>query len=53
MTPELSRMLFPKILPHLIRIHMTNLVLPFAVAQTVTSSYLSTLKAVLTPGSAS
>lgn len=38
--------LYPKIMPRLISIHMTNLVLPFAVFQTVTSAYLTTLREV-------
>lgn len=39
-------LIFPMILPRLISIHMTNLVLPFAVLHTVTSAYLSTLREV-------
>lgn len=40
-------LIFPKILPRLITIQMTNLTLPFAIAQVVTSAYLSTLREVL------
>lgn len=40
-------LIFPMILPRLISIQMTNLVLPFAIFQTVTSAYLSTLREVM------
>lgn len=54
MSPELARLLFPKILNHLIRIQMTNMAIPFAITHTITSGYLTTLKEVLVPeGSAS
>lgn len=49
MSPQLARLMFPMILGHLIRVHMTNMVLPFAVMHTVTSAYLTTLKDVLSP----
>lgn len=49
MTPQLARLMFPMILGHLIRVHMTNMVLPFAIVHTVTSSYLTTLNDVLSP----
>lgn len=49
MSPELARLLFPKILNHMIRIQMTNAALPFAIAHTITSAYLTTLKEVLDP----
>lgn len=41
------RLIFPLITHRLISIHMTNLVLPFAIFQTVTSAYLTTLREVL------
>lgn len=40
-------LMFPLITHRLITIHMTSLVLPFAIAQTVTSAYLTTLKEVM------
>lgn len=40
-------LMFPLITHRLISIHMTNLVLPFAIFQTVTSAYLTTLREVL------
>lgn len=49
MSPELARLLFPKILNHLIRIQMTNSAMPFAIAHTITSAYMTTLKEVLCP----
>lgn len=46
MNPQLARAIFPMVLHRLISIHMTNCVLPFAVAHTVTAAYLSTLREV-------
>jgi len=40
-------LMFPLITHRLISIHMTNIVLPFAVAHVVTSAYLTTLREVL------
>lgn len=40
-------LIFPMILPRLIKIQMTNLVLPSAIFQAVTSAYLKTLREVL------
>ena len=40
-------LLFPLITHRLISIHMTNVVLPFAVVHTLTSTYLTTLREVL------
>ena len=40
-------LIFPMILPRLISIHMTNLVLPFAVLHTCTAAYNKTLREVL------
>lgn len=40
-------LIFPKILPRLITIHMANLALPFAVFHTCTDAYLKTVREVL------
>lgn len=40
-------LIFPMILPRPITIHMTNLVLPFAIVHACTDAYLKTLREVL------
>ena len=47
MNAEMARILFPKIMPRLISIQMTNLALPFAVWAAATDAYLKTIKEVI------
>lgn len=47
MTPQAARFFFPKILPHLIRIQMTNLALPWAILAVSVDAYQKTLAEVL------